>query len=340
MAEATAYSQDLSLMNNLYYNQDVLTKEYCLQQDDVQLQALFQKKIEEAKIAFENSQLLLKGENTSVPYSECIVVAEQACLSAKNVKEVLAARNLLSTAQCTSFSQLEKELESTRQLQPLGKTTLQLKDIELVKQMSVIPTNDVYTSDLGIVYYQPKVSHMNVRPFFEAYCKTGGYKSVQTSTKNNQCFYNVDFKANFHLVSLMKTKEQAVYALEQLQGNTSDISIVESRFTDQSRNGFFDGLLTAGAQMFPSIKWTGEQEVIPNMREKSEMKEVILKQKSILADIKIHLSRVIIEEKWIFEDFKILSAEEQIQLGVPATEAVMADCILLFHKKAEDRDQK
>ncbi len=336
MADSVVYSNDLRSMDVLYYEEDVVRKESCLNQSEEQLQILFQKKIEEAQISFETAQILLNGENTSVPYSECIVVVEKACLSAKNIKEVLSARNLLlSSEMTTSLVQLEENLESTRQLQPNGETTLQLKDIELVQQMSMIPTNEIYTSDQGIVYYQPKVSHMNIRPFFEAYCKNGGYKSVQTSTKQTNCFFFIDFKENFHLVSLMKTKEQALAALERCQATTSDMGIVESRFsTSDSDKDFFGGLLTTGAQMFPSLNWMKE-EIAPKVGQNSGLKGRMLRQKSALKDIALHLPRVIQEEKWGFEKFIILNLEEQLKLGIPPRDAVMADCVLLFHKKVE-----
>jgi|GEM_PF-6695681 len=339
MAEPTAFSQDLCLINDLYFTQDILTKEQCLTQNEVELGILFQKKIEEAKNSFENSRLLLNGENTSIPYSECIVAAEKACLSAKNIIEALATKSLPISGQLSSaLSQIEKDLESTRQLQPKGETTLQLKDIELIKKMSVIPANETYTSDQGIVYFQPKVSHTNVRPFFEGYCQSGDYKSVQTSTKATHRFFSLDLGENFQWVSLMKTKEQALYLLKQCENVTaSDIQAVESRFPvggSEKNLSTLTGLLSAGAQMLPSIKWT-HQENAPKAIERSGVKEVILKQKALLTDIALHLPRVIQEEKWGFEKFQILSSEDKIKLGFKPTDAVMSDTILLFHKKVE-----
>lgn len=311
------------------FNEGVLTPEACLKQPSEDLNCQFLIKITEAEEAIRNAKILLDGRDTSLPYSECIAVAEKAIRSAQNIKDALISRQEPLEEQNTdTLTQIEQQLKSMYALQPKGETTLQLKDKELLQKMVTVPSNEYYTTELGIAYYQPKVSHVNVRPFFQECCKEGGYKSLQTAI-NQTHFYGIEQTGVFYLVSLMKDQAQALYELERYSGSKADKKEVESRYkTNTHSTGFHFSNLLAWKSNPQKLNHNNQVKV-------SAEAEKINKQKAIMQEIEKNIIRLNEENQWGFAEFLILDTERQVNMGVNPRNAVMADCILLFYKKVE-----
>lgn len=226
---SSAISKDANLMVNLQaiINEGVITNNTCNTLSTEELTQLFQEKLQNLNLAYQEARSVLEKEEAveqkSLFYGERLLVAERSVLSLHNIKRVIAKNNpdLVVDSLLEQISDADKKLSEMTNSLPLGPSRLLPSDLQKYQSISSIPRNKTYEFN-GQIYYEPQISLTGLSAIFTPMIQQGKYGGI-TSCRFSEKLYNLILKQPFSYVALRKSPAQRAQDLAQLRaGNISD----------------------------------------------------------------------------------------------------------------------